>query len=181
MNVDIPSSTDLVKILIVDSDEQMCQTLYGYLQDSGYFPVIATDASLAFAAIDLEKPELILCDLHLAPLGEQSFLSSVADAYGDLPVIVMSGEGQMSDVVDALRLGAADFLMKPIKDLVVLEHAIERSLERYSLRHENMKYRAQLEQANGELKTNLAVLEQDQQAGLQIQLKMLPTLSLIHI
>ena len=80
----------------------------------------------------------------------------------------------MTDVVEALRLGASDFLIKPIVDLEVLEHSIERSLERYSLRQENSRYRAQLEQANSVLKNNLAVLEQDQQAGLMVQMKMLP-------
>lgn len=172
--VEIPSSTDLVKVLIVDPDVSTRQTLAGYLKDSGYDAFEAGDAKTAIQMMSSEKPELVLCDLHLPEINDINVLKQIAESYADVPIIVISGEGQMSDVVDALRLGAADFLMKPIKDLVLLEHAIERSLERYSLRHQNMKYRAQLEQANSDLKNNLAVLEQDQQAGLQIQMKMLP-------
>ena len=172
--MDIPSSTHLVKVLIIDPDAQMREKLAQHLQDSGYQAFQSADAETALQLMESEKPELVLCDLHLPKVNDDNLVHLIAKNYSDIPVVVVSGEGQMSDVVEALRWGAADFLMKPVKDLVVLEHAIERSLERYSLRQENMKYRAQLEQANTELKNNLGVLEQDQQAGLQIQLKMLP-------
>ena len=172
--MDIPNSTDLVKILVVDSDEAVRQSISSDLQGSGYRPLEAVDAAEALAMMAGEEPELVLCDFRISSPEGVSVLKVIADRYAHVPIIALSGEEAMSDAVEALRLGASDYLIKPIGDLEVLEHAIENSLERYSLRRENLRYRQKLEQANSELKANLAVLEQDQQAGLQVQMKMLP-------
>ena len=172
--MDIPSSTELVKVLIIDDDENVRHSIASYLRDSGYRTCEAMDGEEGLARMAIEKPELVLCDLRMPKLDGINVLKVIADAYSHVPIIVISGAGVMSDAVEALRLGASDYLIKPILDLEVLVHAIERSLERFSLRRENLKYRQQLELANSELKTNLAVLEQDHQAGLQVQMKMLP-------
>lgn len=172
--MDIPISTELVKVLIIDDDENVRHSIASYLRDSGYRTCEAVDGEEGLARMAIEKPELVLCDLRMPKLDGINVLKVIADAYSHVPIIVISGAGVMSDAVEALRLGASDYLIKPILDLEVLVHAIERSLERFSLRRENLKYRQQLEQANSELKTNLAVLEQDHQAGLQVQMKMLP-------
>ena len=92
----------------------------------------------------------------------------------ELPVIVVSGAGVMDDVVRALRLGADDFLVKPILDLEVLHHALRRALERADLEAENIAYREHLEKTNTELKRGLDELRTDQMAGRQIQMRMLP-------
>ncbi len=172
--MEIPSSTELVKVLIIDDDANVRHSIASYLTDSGYLTIEAADGEEGLAKMASEKPELVLCDLRMPKIDGINVLKVIADSYADVPIIVISGAGVMSDAVEALRLGASDYLIKPILDLEVLEHSIERSLERYSLRRENLKYRKQLEQANSELKTSLAVLEQDQQAGLQVQMKMLP-------
>ena len=172
--MEIPSSTELVKVLIIDDDENVRHSIASYLRDSGYRTCEAVDGEEGLARMAIEKPELVLCDLRMPKLDGINVLKVIADAYSHVPIIVISGAGVMSDVVEALRLGASDYLIKPILDLEVLVHAIERSLERFSLRRENLRYRQQLEQANSDLKTNLAVLEQGHQAGLQVQMKMLP-------
>ncbi len=92
----------------------------------------------------------------------------------DLPVIVVSGAGVMSDAVEALRLGAADYLIKPLEDLAMLEHAVHRALDRSRLRLENRRYREQLETANRDLQASLHLLQEDQDAGRQVQMNMLP-------
>lgn len=172
--MDIPSSSGLVKVLVIDDDDDVRHSIASYLSGSGYIMCEAADGESGLAMMASEKPELVLCDLRMPELDGINILKVIADAYPHVPIIVISGAGVMSDALEALRLGASDYLIKPIIDLEVLEHAIERSLERFSLRRENLQYRNQLEQANRELKANLAVLEQDQQAGLQIQMKMLP-------
>jgi DNA-binding NtrC family response regulator len=60
-------------------------------------------------------------------------------------VIVVSGAGVMNDAVEALRLGAADYLIKPLEDLAVLEHSVRRALDRARLLLENQRYREKLE------------------------------------
>ncbi|MBT8149162.1 MAG: fused response regulator/phosphatase [Pseudomonadales bacterium] len=172
--MEYPANNSLAKVLIIDADGAMRDQVAGYLQNTGYNTFTAPDGETGLAMIQSEKPGCVLCDLNLPKLDGINVLRHIANADAELPIIVISGEGEMSDVVEALRLGASDFLIKPIVDLEVLEHAIERSLERYNLRQDNIRYRAQLEQANSVLKNNLAVLEQDQQAGLLVQMKMLP-------
>jgi sigma-B regulation protein RsbU (phosphoserine phosphatase) len=172
--VDYPNSTSLTKVLIIDADAAMREHVADYLKNTGYNTVTASDGEAGLAMIQSESPGCVLCDLNLPKVDGVSVLQLISNEDVELPIIVISGEGEMTDVVEALRLGASDFLIKPIVDLEVLEHSIERSLERYSLRQENSRYRAQLEQANSVLKNNLAVLEQDQQAGLMVQMKMLP-------
>ncbi len=174
MSMEIPDSTSLVKVLIIDSDINQRENFAAHLANSGYQPIEVSDGAEALSVVSDEKPELILCELETVNEYRESILPIIAEENIDVPIIVTSGAGSMSDVVEALRLGVSDFLITPIQDMVVLEHAIERSLERISLRSENLKVRAQLEKANTELKNNLAVLEQDQQAGLQVQMKMLP-------
>ncbi len=80
----------------------------------------------------------------------------------------------MSDAVEALRLGAADYLIKPLEDLAVLEHSVRRALNRAYLRVENQRYRDKLEAANRELQASLNLLQEDQNAGRQVQMNMLP-------
>jgi serine phosphatase RsbU (regulator of sigma subunit) len=92
----------------------------------------------------------------------------------ETPVLVVSGAGVMSDAVEALRLGAADYLIKPLADLAVLEHSIRRALDRANLRLENQRYREELETANRELQASLHLLQEDQNAGRQVQMNMLP-------
>ncbi|MDO6804635.1 hypothetical protein Q4595_19455, partial [Wenyingzhuangia sp. 1_MG-2023] len=87
---------------------------------------------------------------------------------------VVSGGGVMDDVVQALRMGADDFLVKPILDLEMLHHAIKRALERVELETENTAYREYLEKTNAELRHGLEELRTDQMAGRQIQMRMLP-------
>ncbi|MBT8138509.1 MAG: fused response regulator/phosphatase [Gammaproteobacteria bacterium] len=172
--MDYSPNNSLAKVLVIDADAEMRDHVSGYLRNTGYNTITASDGETGLAMIQAEKPGCVLCDLNLPKLDGINVLRHIADIDAELPIIVMSGQGEMVDVVEALRLGASDFLIKPIVDLEVLEHAIERSLERYSLRQDNIRYRMQLEQANSVLKNNLAMLEQDQQAGLMVQMKMLP-------
>lgn len=170
----IPSSKDLVKVLVIDNDEKSIESISLYLSNCGYDVSKALDGNFALKILLSDKPELVLCDFRMPKIDGINIFKLITDGYPHIPVIVISCDADMTDAVEAFRLGASDYLVKPINDLEVLEHSIERSLERYSLRRENISYRNQLEQANRELKTNLAVLEQDHQAGLQVQKKMLP-------
>lgn len=172
--MDIPSSTELVKVLIIDNHAEQLAEFSAHLKNSGYRVVQTQDGENGIAMVPSEQPALVLCDLETVTQQSPSVLARISEEFSEVPIIVTSGAGSMSDVVEALRLGISDFLILPVQDMVVLEHAIERSLERATLRTENLRVRSQLEKANSELKNNLAVLEQDQQAGLQVQMKMLP-------
>lgn len=107
-------------------------------------------------------------------MGGLELIRQVAELAPEMPVIVVSGAGVMNDAVEALRLGAADYLIKPLEDLAVLEHSVRRALDRARLMVENQRYREKLETANRELEASLNLLQEDQNAGRQVQMNMLP-------
>src|SRR5690606_19833021 len=120
-------------------------------------------------------PDLILTDLRMPNGDGLQLLQTLNDLQTQIPVIVISGAGVMNDVVGALRLGARDYLIKPLVDLEVRVHSINKVLDRQELEEENRRYRAQLEDANRELRENLRILERDQIAGRRVQRRLMPS------
>lgn len=164
------------KLLLVDDDHIVRESVAAYLDDSGFNVLEAGDGITGFDVFKREKPDLVICDLRMPKLDGLSLLRKISDVEQVIPVpiIVISGAGGMSDVVEALRMGASDYLVKPIVDMKVLEHSIRRCLEKIDLQFENQRYREELLDTNRELQESLSVLQQDQRAGLQLQLKMFP-------
>jgi sigma-B regulation protein RsbU (phosphoserine phosphatase) len=162
------------KLLVVDDETGVRQSLTTYLEDSGFVVFEAPDATTGFDLFKTEMPDLVITDLSMPSVDGLTFLQQIHDVMVTIPVIVISGAGVMGDVVQALRLGATDYLIKPIVDMEVLVHAIQKSLERTELLVDNQQYRMKLEQANRKLKRHIAILEQDQKAGYFVQQSMLP-------
>lgn len=162
------------KLLVVDDESSVRHSLATYLEDSGFDVLEAQDGREGLDKIRTKHPELVLCDLRMPGMDGLELLGKIADEVPDLPVIVVSGAGSMNDVVDALRLGATDYLIKPIVDLQVLEHSVNRALERSRLRQENQRYKEELEAVNKQLTEHLRELQKDQRAGRHVQMGMLP-------
>jgi serine phosphatase RsbU (regulator of sigma subunit) len=101
-------------------------------------------------------------------------LRHVSVHYPHLPFIIVSGTGDISDAIEALKLGAWDYVTKPIHDLAVLDHAMKKSLERARLVRENESYREHLESTNKRLRESLRKLEADESAARRIQFQLLP-------
>ena len=162
------------KLLVIDDDVGVRQSFVAYLEDSGFEVYDAPDGAAGLELFERCTPNLVITDLRMPGMDGLALLKSLHQRYPELPVIVISGAGVMSDVVDALRLGATDYLIKPVVDMEVLVHAVRRSLERYHLLVENQRYRSELEKANAQLTKHVEALEQDQQAGNFVQQSMLP-------
>jgi serine phosphatase RsbU (regulator of sigma subunit) len=168
------------RLLIIDDDAPFRDSLSEWLFSGGYLVDQVSTIAEANSYLADTIPDAILLDLHLPVISGTDFLAGLKEQGIAIPVIVITGAGTMNDVVQALRLGASDFLNKPIIDMAVLDHAVSRCVEQSRLRKENLKYRLKLEEANRKLSQNLLALEQDQQAGRLVQMKMLP-LSPKHI
>lgn len=162
-------------LLIIDDDEVVRASLAAYLEDSGFNVLQAGNGRLGLEIFQQHSPDLVICDLRMPQVGGLELIRQVTTIAPETPVIVVSGAGVMSDAVDALRLGAADYLIKPLEDLAVLEHSVRRALDRSRLVRENQLYRSKLETANRELEASLHLLQEDQDAGRQVQMNMLPT------
>ncbi|MBA1277715.1 MULTISPECIES: two-component system response regulator RssB [Pseudomonadaceae] len=165
-----PSAT----LLIIDDDDVVRASLAAYLDDSGFNVLQAPSGPVGMELFEVEQPDLVICDLRMPQMDGLELIRQISERQADLPVIVVSGAGVMSDAVEALRLGAADYLIKPLEDLAMLEHSVRRALDRSRLRMENRRYREQLETANRDLQASLHLLQEDQDAGRQVQMNMLP-------
>ena len=165
-----PSAT----LLIIDDDQVVRASLAAYLEDSGFNVLQASNGLQGLEVFERDHPDLVICDLRMPQVDGLELIRRINALQVETPVIVVSGAGVMTDAVEALRLGAADYLIKPLEDLAVLEHSVRRALDRAQLRVENLRYREKLEAANRQLQASLSLLEEDQNAGRQVQMNMLP-------
>ena len=161
-------------LLIIDDDEVGRESLAAYLEDSNFKVLQALNGLQGLQIFESEQPDLVICDLRMPQIDGLELIRRIRQTASETPIIVLSGAGVMSDAVEALRLGAADYLIKPLEDLAVLEHSVRRALDRAYLRVENQRYRDKLEAANRELQASLNLLQEDQNAGRQVQMNMLP-------
>ncbi|MDF1763906.1 MAG: SpoIIE family protein phosphatase [Oleibacter sp.] len=161
-------------VLVVDDDAHVRDSVVAYLQDCGYDVLSAESAIAALVIIDRSLPDAIVCDLKMPGMKGIELLGEVKQRHPSLPFVIVSGAGVMDDVLSALRLGADDFLVKPIIDLEMLHHVLKKALERRRLELENQTYREHLERNNLELSASLDELRADQLAGRQAQMRMLP-------
>ena len=162
------------RILVIEDDPVTRYNIRSYLEDSGYKVDEAEDGVRGIAMVQEAHPDLVLCDLRMPGMDGLMVLRRLHLESLELPVIAVSGTGVLGDAVEALREGAWDFVVKPIQDMAVLEHAIEGALEKASLIRQNNHYQRQIEQANRTLREQLRQIEEDADAGRRIQLQMMP-------
>lgn len=162
------------RILSVDDDSAIRKRISTYLEDNGFIVFEAGNGKEALQQFTSSKPDLVLCDLIMPEMSGLELLEILKKESPETPVIVISATEVMGDVIEALRLGAWDFIVKPITNMAVLEHAVCRALERGRLVIENRNYRAQLEEKNIQLTQSLGQLKEDQNAGKSVQQKLLP-------
>ena len=162
------------RILIIDDDANLREKVKEYFEDSGFTVLEAENGEVGLEVYKNEKPDIVICDLQIPGVSGLEVLRTITKGSLEMPVVVISEPGGLDDVIQALRIGAWDYLTKPIAQLPVLEHAVCRALERSRLIEENKIYRRELELANQALKKSLDILEQDQEAGRSVQMRLLP-------
>lgn len=162
------------RVVVIDDDDLVRDSMCVFLEDCGYDVTPAARARDGLKICQENPPAVVLCDLRMPDMDGLKVLEVLSREQPGLPVIVVSGAGVMTDVVEALRLGASDYLVKPIADLEVLAHAIRSVIHKVHLEKENKQYRDDLEFANAELEENLSLLRKDHEAGRQAQLQLLP-------
>jgi two-component system nitrogen regulation response regulator NtrX len=133
-------------ILIVDDEADICMLIASVLRDEGYATREATDSARALAAIHARQPTLVILDLWLQgdkPLEGIEILKLLRADMPSVPVVIISGHGTIETAVEAIKIGAYDFVEKPFKsDRLLL--VVERAIEAAQLRRENeeLKLRA---------------------------------------
>lgn len=138
-------SSDQSTILVIDDEDIVRRSFCDSLEDLGYVVLEAKNGSQGLSIIASEQPDIILTDLRMPLMGGVEFLKKCREAKFDIPIIVISGVGSMNDVVQAIHLGAFDFLTKPIRESSLLQATVERALNQVKLKRENENYQQHLE------------------------------------
>ena len=134
------------RILVIDDDTVVRESFCFYLEDLDYDVVQALNGKDGLAQVEKAKPDIVLLDLRMPEMDGHEVLEQLSTDAPETPLIVISGTGDIGDTVRALRLGAWDYLLKPVNDLSMLEHAINKALERARLLRENREHREHLEE-----------------------------------
>ncbi len=194
----MPESSIQHRVLIVDDEEMVRESVSTYLQDSGFQVDQAGDGIQGLQRFRQSPPHAVLLDLRMPRMDGLEVLERIAGELDKVPVIVVTGAGVLQDAVAALRLGAFDFVTKPIVDMAVLEHTVRRAIEHSRLVAENRRYQAhledeihtrtldlqrrsqELEAANAELIKEIAIRETTEAALQQSQARLAEVVSIFE-
>ncbi len=127
--------TDTV-VFIVDDEEGIRESLSGIFEDEGYTVLTAGTAEKAFDMLKEQTPDLMFLDVWLPGIDGIQALTKIRESNPELPIVMISGHGNIELAVNATRIGAYDFLEKPLSLERVLLVA-SRALERRTLELEN--------------------------------------------
>ena len=144
-------------VLVVDDEADIRELVAGILSDEGYSVRTAANSEEALAAVRARKPALLILDIWMSGGGMDGLelLDLVKELDRDLPVIMISGHGNIETAVSSIKRGAYEFLEKPFKsDRLLL--VVERALEATNLRRENRRLRTQALTPEGLLGRSMA-------------------------
>lgn len=145
-------SNTIKTILAVDDEPNMLRLLEISLRQAGYKPLTARDGREALAIIQTQHVDCVVTDLHMPYMSGLQLLKAIrgvatddgkaqkADSHADLPVIIVTAQGEVKTAIDAMKNGAADYILRPF-DLEELELAISRALSFARLVVENQYLR----------------------------------------
>ncbi|MCD4698122.1 MAG: sigma-54 dependent transcriptional regulator [Bacteroidales bacterium] len=147
-----------VRILVVDDEQRVRDEIAEFLVENKYHVFKAAAPSEAFRTLEKEDVHIIILDIKLPEMDGLTALELIKDKYPDIEVIMISGHGDMSSVIEAMRKGAADFFPKPFR-LMDINLAIQRTTRFLNL---NFKYK--------ELEKNYSLVSSEIQKSIGHQL-----------
>lgn len=131
------------KILVIDDEVNMCHMLAAVLKKAGYEVDTASDGQAGLIQAEQFLYDYILCDIKMPVMGGMDFLKAAGDRIGQSTIIMMSAYGSIDIAIEAMKLGAYDYISKPFKpDEVLL--TLKKAEERESLKKENRQLKARI-------------------------------------
>jgi DNA-binding NtrC family response regulator len=127
-------------ILVVDDERTLGRAIKAYLEEAGYEVEVTGDAESALATLPALAPDVVITDVRLPGMDGISLLKKVRDFDPSVPVVVMTAHGSIEGAVEAVKLGAFDYLKKPI-DLEELKLLADRAHEQSAMKQELSYYR----------------------------------------
>ena len=132
-------------ILVVDDEQKVLKSIVDILRDEGYRVSGVGDGNEALRAIHKSPPDLVILDIWMAGIDGLATLEAIKRIHEELPVIMISGHGTIETAVKATKLGAYDYLEKPL-DLEKVHLAVRHALDLHRLEWENRSLRETLDQ-----------------------------------
>ncbi|MGW8322220.1 MAG: sigma-54-dependent transcriptional regulator, partial [Thermodesulfobacteriota bacterium] len=132
------------KLLIVDDEENMRHMLSAFLRKHNYQTDVAENGADALKRIRDQLYDIVLCDIRMPEMDGMAFLKKMAEErLTAATVIMMSAYGTMDDAIEAMKMGAYDYVSKPFKpDEILL--TLKKAEERERLRRENLQLRKEV-------------------------------------
>jgi len=134
-------------VLSIDDDQFVRESLANFLEDFGFAVLQARDGEEGLEVFAANRPDMVLVDLRMPRMDGLQVLARVREISPETPIMVVSGAGDIRDVVEALRRGAWDYLIKPIQDMNILLHSVQSCLDRARLLRQNREYQQSLEES----------------------------------
>ena len=134
-----------VRVLLVDDEPGIRHVLGALIRDFGYDVHTAESAREALEAFTANPFPIVVTDIRMPGIDGLALLERVRNQNPDTQVVMITGHGDMDNAVECLRLGAADFIAKPVND-DLLEHSLKRAAEQYSLREQIRRHTEHLEE-----------------------------------
>jgi len=133
------------RVLVIDDEKNMRHMLQIMLSKAGYVAETASDGADGLEKMSNTEFDFILCDLRMPKMDGMTFLKTAHEKYKEKTFIMMSAFGNMDDALEAMKIGAYDYISKPFKkDEVLL--TLKKAEERERLKAENIEYRKKLSQ-----------------------------------
>ncbi len=133
------------RILVVEDQPDIRGLLANYLKSRGYETNTAENGLDALFLLEQWPADLVTVDLNMPIMNGHDFIQKAVKRWPDLPIIVVSGIGAVDQAVDALRIGARDFITKPIESLSLVDNTVERTFQAAELIRQNRDYQHNLE------------------------------------
>lgn len=124
------------RILVVDDEVSIRESLRGILQDEGYLATVAASGEEALEEVVKDLPDLVLLDIWLPGMDGLAVLAEIKKLHAGLPVIIISGHGSIDTAVRATKMGAFDYVEKPLS-LERIVVSVQNGLELFRLKEEN--------------------------------------------
>ena len=161
-------------ILLLEQDQAIANELADQMAARGFYVEIVSEVDPDGDGDIDEEVDVVICDIDMPGISWDAVWEVLTERPLEISAIMLSASSNVVQVLTALRLGFSDYFLTPIDDWEALFNCIDRCMAQQALRRENAAYRAKLEQANVELRGTVQMLEQDQQAGRHVQMRMLP-------